>query len=356
MTKEAIAVGVAAVGAMLLYASREQSREFEAVETAEELEWIESHLDPDNDYRPYLAYYTGSRVGPLGKPYKMKLGYNAIVNRKFKEQFGRPSNWQRNAQYAFMLADEVEQEYEQSGRSPWGFLNWAELRERLDEDGKDSHMWNILCQILDIRYPELTMGRTTKGVGRKTRWHDYMETQNVPYSPALKSQLSTQIHAKFNPNQIRPQPIAPEWLHKNTFLNDMMLLYVAQEGRCAVTGHLFPDTSYPQPILVEEEVTGYIPTYKDPWKAPSIDRIDNKHGYQPDNVRLVSRGIQYALNQFPDVSLIDMGVRGCTPKELHTFIQPDGDMMNLLVPNANQYKLYLDPEGPYGYTLPEEAL
>jgi hypothetical protein len=344
----------------------EWDAEFEAVETSEELEWIESHLDPDNDYQPRLAYYKDS----AGRNWK--VGMRTILEKKFMKKFGRPSGMRGGAEYAFIIAEEVEEEYQQRGRSPWGFPNWSKLRERLHEVMPPSppssrlrkNAWGALCQILDIRYPELTMGRGLAGVGitERTGWEHYMNAQKVPYTQALRFTLQKIISSLHSENSghnfyrragQKPiqKEISPVWKDKGTFRNDMMLLYVAQGGRCAVTGRPFPTTSYPKPIIAKGKVVGSIPTYKNPWDTPSIDRIDNTIGYQPDNVRLVSLGIQLALNKFPDVSLIDMGLRGITSKKLHTFIQPDGDMMNLLVPNENQGRLYLDPEGPYGFTL-----
>lgn len=54
--------------------------------------------------------------------------------------------------------------------------------------------------------------------------------------------------------------------------------------RCAVSGVMFS-----KPALDKIEV--------DPW-APSIDRIDNREGYTPDNVRVVAAAANYAMNRW----------------------------------------------------------
>lgn len=60
---------------------------------------------------------------------------------------------------------------------------------------------------------------------------------------------------------------------------------MAETGfRCAVSGIMFS-----KPALDRIEV--------DPW-APSIDRIDNREGYMPGNVRVVTAAANYAMNRW----------------------------------------------------------
>jgi hypothetical protein len=53
--------------------------------------------------------------------------------------------------------------------------------------------------------------------------------------------------------------------------------------RCAVSGIAFSRKMGRGPV--------------DPW-SPSIDRIDNRHGYLPDNIRVVCVAANYAMNQW----------------------------------------------------------
>lgn len=61
-------------------------------------------------------------------------------------------------------------------------------------------------------------------------------------------------------------------------------LYVAQDGKCAVTG-------------IEFKTTKLEGARRRPW-YPSIDRIRASIGYTPDNVRLVCCSVNIAMNEW----------------------------------------------------------
>jgi hypothetical protein len=70
-------------------------------------------------------------------------------------------------------------------------------------------------------------------------------------------------------------------------------LYISQRGKCAVSGIAFRldgDGGHDRPF------------------APSIDRIDNAKGYSPDNVRLVCRIANFAMNTWGDKALLELAL------------------------------------------------
>lgn len=62
-------------------------------------------------------------------------------------------------------------------------------------------------------------------------------------------------------------------------IEDLLALYVKQKGLCAVSGHWMTLLS----------------TRRCDPEALSIDRIDNTHGYESDNIRLVTARVNYAI-------------------------------------------------------------
>lgn len=66
-----------------------------------------------------------------------------------------------------------------------------------------------------------------------------------------------------------------------------MNLYLAQSGRCALSGLKFHDETFPHALV------------KKPFSL-SIDRIDPREGYDLDNVQLVLVAVNFARNQWGD--------------------------------------------------------
>lgn len=77
-------------------------------------------------------------------------------------------------------------------------------------------------------------------------------------------------------------------------LGDLLALWEAQEGRCALTG--LPMTFEKNP----PGERGFLP-----W-SPSLDRIDPDQGYTPNNLRLVCVIVNLALNRFGDAQFDKM--------------------------------------------------
>jgi len=73
-------------------------------------------------------------------------------------------------------------------------------------------------------------------------------------------------------------------------------LYTKQRGRCAVSGIEFH---------LDEIKAGHKRTRA---FAPSLDRIDNSKGYTRDNVRLVCRIANFAMNIWGDQALIKLSL------------------------------------------------
>ena len=73
-------------------------------------------------------------------------------------------------------------------------------------------------------------------------------------------------------------------------------LYTRQRGRCAVSGIDFH---------LEEITPGLKRTRA---FAPSLDRIDNSKGYTQDNVRLVCRIANFAMNIWGDQALVQLSI------------------------------------------------
>lgn len=89
-------------------------------------------------------------------------------------------------------------------------------------------------------------------------------------------------------------------------LQDVRSLVAQANGRCQLTGIAF----------TEEIVNG---SRTKPYR-PTIDRIDNSHGYHPDNVRLVCVAVNAAMREWGRDGhlqdhrcrrLPDAGVSGC---------------------------------------------
>lgn len=74
-------------------------------------------------------------------------------------------------------------------------------------------------------------------------------------------------------------------------LADLTGLLHQQKSRCAVCGLAF-----------SLESIGSHPFMR-PF-APSIDRIDNAGGYQPDNIRLVSRLVNYGMGRWGEIPFV----------------------------------------------------
>lgn len=74
--------------------------------------------------------------------------------------------------------------------------------------------------------------------------------------------------------------------------DDLIALYLAQEGRCALSGrHLVIN-----PVDVRNP------------DALSIDRIDSSKGYTPDNIRLVTTSVNLALSDLGTPAFVRMCV------------------------------------------------
>ncbi len=73
--------------------------------------------------------------------------------------------------------------------------------------------------------------------------------------------------------------------------DDVIDMMIRQGGRCAVSGKIF-----------SAEKTN---SYRRPY-MPSIDRIDNRRGYEPDNCRLVCVIANYAMGEWGEEALIDL--------------------------------------------------
>ena len=97
--------------------------------------------------------------------------------------------------------------------------------------------------------------------------------------------------------------ILTEWSdNPRDFTEDMYELYARQEGRCAVTGMLF--------------------AHNKAWLRPSIDRIDSRRGYYPENVRLVLQCVNNLLNKFSDDMIVDLKMNNMRHKNLIRFRMP----------------------------------
>lgn len=72
----------------------------------------------------------------------------------------------------------------------------------------------------------------------------------------------------------------------------VMAKLAQQRDRCALSGIKFS-------IRHDSAVTGW---KKNPY-APSLDRIDCRKGYEPDNVRIVLAAVNFALNEWGEDTL-----------------------------------------------------
>lgn len=82
-------------------------------------------------------------------------------------------------------------------------------------------------------------------------------------------------------------------------------LMKSTDFRCAISG-----------VSFSKQVTGW----RDPW-APSIDRIENRHGYTRDNVRIVSLIANTAMNAWGYDTLLRLA-RGVVRNSLSVAAEP----------------------------------
>lgn len=71
---------------------------------------------------------------------------------------------------------------------------------------------------------------------------------------------------------------------------EILTLLLSQGYRCPISG-----------VILE-------PIFDGPWQ-PSIDRIDNAKGYEVDNVRVVALIVNYAMNEWGALPLIELAER-----------------------------------------------
>ena len=108
--------------------------------------------------------------------------------------------------------------------------------------------------------------------------------------PVLSKEMTKELVSLAQRSRNRSQK---KGLGTGLSVEDVTQLFIAQRGKCAVSGvdfHLEGESS------------------RDRAFAPSIDRIDNAKGYTPDNVRLVCRIANYAMNIWGDRALMTLSL------------------------------------------------
>lgn len=181
------------------------------------------------------------------------------------------------------------------------------------------------------RRQEERTGVATGGRGRKRRanfnWKAAFEYMypNLTYDSKLWDTFTKKIwDASKHPEEIGD----PNWLNLLLFQANILDLYGAQQGKCALTGLSF--------------------NLNQPYATPSMDRIIPRYQggfYEPNNVRLVLQNINLGLKDWEDEAIAYMKPNGLSSINLETFILPDGEEKTLLIPSLEQRKLYVEHYG-----------
>lgn len=117
-----------------------------------------------------------------------------------------------------------------------------------------------------------------------------LKNGSIPSIPeAMLKELSALAERARNRTQKRRE--------KNLITNDhIKALFVKQRGKCAVSG-----IDFTLDALNEDDKRSRA-------FAPSIDRINNHVGYTSDNIRLVCRIANYAMNTWGDEALLKLSL------------------------------------------------
>ena len=359
MLRPTVIAGVGLLGVLLLVGK--ERRDFEA-QTQKEWDWLKDNWGPR----------TRANASKTHERFEKEWGVSTDIPKKFhRDNIKIVEEAANNADPGILEAIDIPiTEHFQSGNMPpkrqsqhhaYNAYQTQLLEAASDKIAplKDPSKRDYRNETIRNMKPFLTRMLVWQGKLQKRKSSFRRRRKPIHRLKGMPSkEIKDQMHdvarrARVRANKIE-KGVMSEWAQEHREFGEYIAeLFIEQKGKCAVTGIDFE--------------------FDKQWMRPSMDRLDNRVGYYPQNIRLTLQCINHLLNVFPDQVALDIKADNLTAKNMVTFRMPaytidsshwdkelreftnDGliqvpeEVMTLAVKYKNQLDIYQQP--PYNFVV-----